>query len=207
MLTIVRLASRSGWSAAQVSPHGPPKSCTTRWAVAHSQRVEHTAEVPGVTVNRVHEALRLVGAAEAGHVRRDAARHDASARHQPLPVLLRARIAVDQDDGLPVVCRAGVQVRAADAVDGDRPLGDLGQPGELRGAHRTASPVSAASGLRGRGTVADPAATSGCGRVRAAVATTCGANSADGRASMPRTWTYASATCGSRVAAVTTRSR
>ena len=62
--------------------------------------IDDPREVPGVTVDGVVEVRRLVGGAITGHVRRDCSRELAGPLKEVHPVILRARVAVHEYDGL-----------------------------------------------------------------------------------------------------------
>ena len=121
------------------SPHGPPKSCATRWArsipSASSARPTNAA-----CASIVCGKPRRVRAAEARRVPRDRAATLADSGQQRLPVGARARVAVQEDDGLARARRAGLAQRRAHAADA-----------QLAPAH----PVRALVPRRRRGTAQD----------------------------------------------------
>jgi hypothetical protein len=85
----------------------------------HAELVELGAEVAGVALDRDVEVARLVGLAEAGERDRDPPRERGGAQDELAEVLVRAGVAVDEDDRLLGVRRAGFQDGSPNPGGGD----------------------------------------------------------------------------------------
>ena len=95
----VTLATRSGSPAAHSSPHGPPKSCRTRWARSIPSASRAAPMNAPWLASVCGKSSALAGLAEARRVPGDGARARRR-RQQRLPVGARARVAVHEHDGL-----------------------------------------------------------------------------------------------------------
>src|SRR5262249_3345692 len=82
-----------------------------------AELAEEAVEVPRVPFHGVVEVGGPIGLAVTGHVRRDGAREVADERQEAGEVFARARIAVDEDDGLRRVARTRFAYQGSNSED------------------------------------------------------------------------------------------